>query len=71
MAKGCMQRPRYNYMEKFLPVVRMDTLHPILALVPMQNLKVQQMDVKGAYLNGTLHETIYMQQPEGCEDGMG
>ena len=58
-------------METFSPVVRMDTLCAILALVPMQDLKLQQMDVKGAYLNGTLHETIYMQQPEGCEDGTG
>ena len=47
-------------METFSPVVRMDTLCTILALVPMQDLKLQQMDVKGAYLNGTLHETIYM-----------
>ena len=29
------------------------------------------MDIKGTYLNGTLHETIYMRQPEGCEDGTG
>ena len=49
----------------------MDTLCTILALVPMQDLKLQQMDVKDTYLNGTLHETIYMQQPEGCEDGTG
>ena len=37
----------------------------------MQDLKLQQMDIKGTYLNSTLHETIYMWQPEGCEDGMG
>jgi len=49
----------------------MDTLHAILALVAEKGLKVQQMDVKGAYLNRTLQETIYMWQPEGCEDGMG
>ena len=58
-------------METFSPVVRMDTLQAILALVLMQDLKLQQMDIKGTYLNGTLHETIYMQQSEGCEDGMG
>ena len=49
----------------------MDTLHAILALVLMQDIKLQQMDIKGTYLNGTLHETIYMQQPEGCEDTTG
>jgi Reverse transcriptase (RNA-dependent DNA polymerase) len=31
-------------------------------------LKIQQMDVKGAYLNGILKEHIYMHQPEGYED---
>jgi hypothetical protein len=29
------------------------------------------MDVKGAYLNGTLKEKVYMMQPEGYNDGSG
>ena len=29
------------------------------------------MDVKGAYLNGTIKEQIYMKQPEGYDDGTG
>jgi hypothetical protein len=29
------------------------------------------MDVKGAYLNGTLKETIYMRQSNGFKDGTG
>jgi Reverse transcriptase (RNA-dependent DNA polymerase) len=29
------------------------------------------MDVKGAYLNLNLEEEIYMQQPDGFDDGMG
>ena len=42
----------------------------LLISVVEQALKLQQMDVKRTYLNSTLHKTIYMQQPEGCEDGM-
>jgi hypothetical protein len=69
VAKGFTQRPRYDYVETCLPVVQMDTLHAILALVPKKKLKVQQMDVKGAYLNGILKEKLHMKQPEGFEDG--
>jgi len=32
-------------------------------------LKIHQMDIKGAYLNGTLEEWVYMRQPEGFKDG--
>jgi Reverse transcriptase (RNA-dependent DNA polymerase) len=71
VAKWCAQCPRFDYMETFSFVVRMDTLHAILALVVKKWFKMQQMDVKGTYLNRTLQETIYMQQPEGCEDGTG
>ncbi len=30
---------------------------------------IQQMDVKGAYLNGYLKKTVYMHQPEGFDNG--
>jgi len=55
----------------FSPIVRLETIHAILALVPSQKWKVCQIDVKGAYLNGMLEERVYMQQPEGFEDGTG
>jgi Reverse transcriptase (RNA-dependent DNA polymerase) len=51
--------------------VRLETIRAILAMVPSQKFKVQQMDVKGAYLNGTLKERVYMRQPEGHEDNSG
>jgi hypothetical protein len=69
VVKGCGQRLGHDYIETFSPVVRLDTLRAILSLVPRYKLKVQQMDIKGAYLNGILQETVYMKQPEGCEDG--
>ena len=68
MAKGCAQRPGYNYVDTFSPVVRMETIQAILALVPLMGLKIHQLDIKGAYLNGILKEKVYMQQPEGYED---
>ena len=69
VVKGCAQHPGYDYLETYSPVVRIDTLCIILALVPLKNLQLQQIDIKGAYLNGILQETIYMHQLEECEDG--
>jgi Reverse transcriptase (RNA-dependent DNA polymerase) len=43
VAKGCAQRLGFHYMERFSPVVRMDTLRAILALVAEKGLKMQQI----------------------------
>jgi hypothetical protein len=69
VAKGCSQQPRHNYQETYSPVVRMETLHVILVIAIIKNYSILQMDVKGAYLNGTLKEKVYMMQPEGHNDG--
>ena len=71
VAKGCSQRPGYDYQETFSPVIRMETIRAILSLVPIKNLKIQQMDVKGAYLNGILKEKVYIKQPKGYNNGTG
>jgi hypothetical protein len=39
-----------------------------LALSAIKDFVIQQMDVKGAYLNGTLKEKVYMHQPDGYAD---
>ena len=69
VVKGCAQRPGYDYVDTFAPVVRLETLRAILAMAVTKDLQIKQMDVKGAYLNGVLKETVYMKQPEGYEDG--
>ena len=71
VAKGCAQRLGHDYIETHLPVVHLETIRAILAIAPTHKLHIQQMDIKGAYLNGTLKERVYMQQPEGFADGTG
>ena len=46
-------------------MVWMETIQAILAIAPMHKLHIHQLDIKGAYLNGTLKEKIFMKQPEG------
>jgi hypothetical protein len=59
VVKGCTQRPGHDYLETFSPVIRLETIRGILALATSKDLKIQQMDVKEAYLNGTLKEKVY------------
>ena len=65
MAKGFTQREGIDYTETFSPVSKKDSFRIIMALVAHFDLELHQMDVKTAFLNGDLHENVYMAQPEG------
>lgn len=69
VARGFSQKVGFDYTETYSPVAKLDTLRLVLALAHRQEMHVHQMDVKTAFLNGILHEEIYMTQPDGFQQG--
>jgi len=69
VAKGCLQRRGFDYDETYAPVARLTTVRILLSIIINDNLYSDQLDVKNAFLHGTLTQDVYMEQPEGCEDG--
>ena len=65
VAQGFSQKFGDEYDETFCPVVRFESVRTIIALAAQHGLKLHQMDVTTAFLNGELKEEIYMKQPEG------
>ena len=43
----------------------MAIVRTVIALAATKGWKLQQMDVKNAFLNGGLQEEVYMSQPDG------
>lgn len=59
------QTPGVDYDETFSPVVKHETVRSILALAASFSWPLQQLDVKNAFLHGSLRETVDMKQPTG------
>jgi hypothetical protein len=66
--RGFTQRPRVDYDETFSPVVKFATVHAVLSLALSHDWAIHQLDVKNAFLHGTLIETVYCSQPIGFVD---
>ena len=65
VAQGFSQQSGLDYDQTFSPVVRFESLRIVTALAVQHGLKLHQLDVTTAFLNGALHEEVYMKQPEG------
>ena len=68
VAQGYSQEEGIDFDEVFAPVAKYKSIRTVLAIANQLDLDIHQMDVKSAFLNGELHEDIYMKQPEGFVD---
>ena len=64
MAQGYSHTQGVDYEDVFSPVARYSSIRTLLALANAYDLEVHQMDVKTAFLNGTVNHDIYMSRPE-------
>nr|GFB79193.1 putative ribonuclease H-like domain-containing protein [Tanacetum cinerariifolium] len=68
VAQGHTQEEGIDYEEVFAPVARIEAIRLFLAYASFMGFPMYQMDVKSAFLYGTIEEEVYVCQPPGFED---
>jgi hypothetical protein len=65
VAKGYSQVEGLDFDETYAHVARLESIRILLAYATYHGLKLYQMDVKSAFLNGPIKEEVYVEQPPG------
>ena len=65
VAQGHTQVEGIDFDETFAPVACLESIHLLIAYASHHNFKLQQMDVKSAFLNGPINKLVYVKQPLG------
>nr|GEZ32233.1 hypothetical protein [Tanacetum cinerariifolium] len=68
VTQGHTQEEGIDYEELFALVARIEAIRLFLAYASFMGFMVYQMDVKSAFLYGTIEEEVYVCQPSGFED---
>ncbi|GJZ38474.1 retrovirus-related pol polyprotein from transposon TNT 1-94 [Tanacetum coccineum] len=68
VAQGYTQEEGINYDEVFAPAARIEAIRLFLAYASFMGFIMYQMDVKSAFLYGTIEEEVYVCQPPGFKD---
>ncbi|GJU59825.1 retrovirus-related pol polyprotein from transposon TNT 1-94 [Tanacetum coccineum] len=57
-----------NFKESFAPVARLEVVRIFVTYAIHKSFLIYQMDVKTTFLNGSLKEEVYVNQPDGFVD---
>ncbi|GJT41418.1 putative ribonuclease H-like domain-containing protein [Tanacetum coccineum] len=68
VAQGYTQEEGIDYNEIFAPIAMIEAIRLFLAYASFMGFIVYQMDVKSAFLYGTIKEEVYVCQPSSFED---
>lgn len=69
VAKGFRQQEGIDYNEVYAPVSKYSTFRTLMSMAAAEDLEVHQLDIKTAFLQGELAELVYIEQPQGYEEG--
>ena len=69
VARGFIQKTGIYFTETFAPVVHFNNFRVLLAIIAMEDLKLDQVDFKFAYLNREVEEELYIKLPDGYKYG--
>nr|GEV75383.1 copia protein [Tanacetum cinerariifolium] len=68
VAQGYNQQKGIDYDETYASVARLESIRILLAYAYALDMKLFQMDIKSAFLNGLINEEVYVAQPPGFID---
>ncbi|CAK9829680.1 Copia protein [Anthophora retusa] len=69
VARGHTQKYGIDYEDIFASVARYEIIRTLFAAAVNEQMHIHQMDVISAYVQGELHDEIYMEQPEMFSKG--
>ncbi|CAI7845348.1 unnamed protein product [Closterium sp. NIES-53] len=65
VARGFSQRQGVDYFQTFSPTPKMTTLRVLLHVVAQRDHELHSLDFSTAFLQGSLHEEIWLRRPPG------
>lgn len=67
VVRGFQQENGINYTDTFASVVKPISYKTLSSVAAFQNMEIEQMDVKTAFLNSPIQEGVLVEQPHGFE----